>query len=103
VAELTGGTGHAVETEGFSDATPLWYYILKEAEVRADGKHLGPLGSRIVCETLIGLIVQDPESYWHAAAPGTWTPSATPIAGKVVSDMSAMLNSAGLLPVPVPA
>lgn len=101
--ELASGTGSALATEGFADATPLWYYVLKEAEVRAGGNHLGPLGSRLVCETLIGLIIQDPESYWHAASPGTWTPAATPVGGKVVSDMSSMLASAGLLPVPVPA
>jgi len=101
--ELVSGSGSAVTTEGFADATPLWYYVLKEAEVRAGGNHLGPLGSRLVCETLIGLIVQDPQSYWHAATPGTWTPGATPVAGKVVSDMSSMLSSAGLLPVHGPA
>jgi hypothetical protein len=101
--ELASGTGSALATEGFADATPLWYYVLKEAEVLAGGNHLGPLGSRLVCETLIGLIVQDPESYWHAATPGTWTPAATPVGGQVVSDMSSMLTSAGLLPVSFPA
>lgn len=36
--------------------TPLWYYILKEAEVLNSGLRLGPLGSRIVAETFVGLI-----------------------------------------------
>ena len=27
---------------GFEQSTPLWYYVLKEAEVFADGLHLGP-------------------------------------------------------------
>ena len=27
---------------GFEHSTPLWYYVLKEAEVVADGLHLGP-------------------------------------------------------------
>lgn len=34
-------------------ATPLWYYILKEAEL-AGGSHLGPLGSRLVAEVIAG-------------------------------------------------
>ena len=36
-------------------SAPLWYYILKEAEVRHHGHHLGDVGSRIVAETLVGL------------------------------------------------
>ena len=36
--------------------TPLWFYVLKEAEVMADGEHLGPVGGRIVAEVIIGLI-----------------------------------------------
>jgi hypothetical protein len=52
--------------------TPLWYYILKEAEVRAGGEHLGPVGGRIVAEVLIGLLDADPESYRNAE-PG-WRP-----------------------------
>jgi hypothetical protein len=39
----------------FKDNTPLWYYIIKEAELN-DGERLGPVGSRIVAETLVGLI-----------------------------------------------
>lgn len=39
----------------FDVKTPLWYYILREAE-RAGGEHLGPVGSRIVVETFLGLV-----------------------------------------------
>jgi hypothetical protein len=35
--------------------TPLWYYILKEAE-QGGGNSLGPVGGYIVAETLVGLI-----------------------------------------------
>jgi heme peroxidase len=45
------------------DETPLWYYILKEAEYRGDGDRLGPVGGRIVTEVLIGLLRADPASY----------------------------------------
>lgn len=34
--------------------TPLWYYILKEAEKKGGGEMLGPLGSRLVGEVLAG-------------------------------------------------
>ena len=34
--------------------TPLWPYILREAELVADGEHLGPVGGRIVAEVFVG-------------------------------------------------
>lgn len=43
--------------------TPLWFYILKEAEVRNDGRRLGPVGGRVVAEVLLGLLDGDPLSY----------------------------------------
>jgi Animal haem peroxidase len=56
----------------FSENTPLWFYILKEAEVRCNGKKLGPIGGRIVAEVLIGLLDGDPASYLSAEP--TWQP-----------------------------
>jgi hypothetical protein len=47
----------------FVESTPLFYYILKEAELRDDGLRLGPLGGRIVAEVFIGLLQLDPDSY----------------------------------------
>jgi hypothetical protein len=47
----------------FGSATPLWYYILAEAKTAAGGLNLGPVGGRIVAETLIGLLRADPTSY----------------------------------------
>ena len=32
--------------------TPLWFYMLREAEKKAGGQHLGPFGGRIVMETI---------------------------------------------------
>ncbi|MBI3756483.1 MAG: hypothetical protein HY267_00750 [Deltaproteobacteria bacterium] len=50
----------------FSDRpAPLWYYILKEAEKKKDGKSLGPVGGRIVAEVIIGLLQEDPESFLY--------------------------------------
>jgi hypothetical protein len=47
----------------FAASTPLWYYILAEAQTLCGGLHLGPVGGRIVAETLIGLLRADPTSY----------------------------------------
>ena len=52
----------ALNEGGFLEKTPLWYYVLKEAEVRANGNSLGELGSRIVCETIVGLLQNDRNS-----------------------------------------
>ena len=54
--------------------TPLWYFVLAEANARGrGGTHLGPVGGRIVAEQLIGLLLADDASYL-CAAPG-WEPS----------------------------
>ncbi|MFZ0090904.1 MAG: peroxidase family protein [Solirubrobacteraceae bacterium] len=50
----------------FATSTPLWYYILAEAKAMAGGLNLGPVGGRIVTETLIGLLRADPTSYLSA-------------------------------------
>ena len=47
-------------------STPLWYYVLAEAKALAGGLNLGPVGGRIVAETLIGLLRADPTSYLSA-------------------------------------
>ena len=60
---------------GFDRSTPLWLYVLREAELRADGLTLGKVGARIVAEVLIGLIQTDPSSFL-ARAPA-WTPTLT--------------------------
>ena len=58
---------------GWRDETPLWFYILREADVVGDGDRLGPVGGRIVGEVLVGLIDSDPESY-RTVDPG-WKPT----------------------------
>ncbi len=47
----------------FATSTPLWYYVLAEAKAATGGLTLGPVGGRIVAETLIGLLLADPTSY----------------------------------------
>lgn len=64
----------------FAHGTPLWYYILREAEFYSTkdkddvlgGRHLGPMGSTIVLETFLGLLDADLTSYVHVAG---WRPN----------------------------
>jgi hypothetical protein len=57
----------------FDVSTPLWYYILKEAEFMEEGLHLGPVGGRIVGEVFIGLLQTDPKSYLNVEP--DWIPT----------------------------
>lgn len=64
---------------GMDRSTPLWYYILKEAELMEDGLRMGPVGGRIVGEMFIGLLKADGASYLSVER--DWKPvlpSATP-------------------------
>jgi hypothetical protein len=73
----------ALEAGEFLERTPLWYYILAEAAILGDGQHLGPVGSTIVAEVLVGLVRRSPDSIledgldWEpnlpSAQPGTFT------------------------------
>lgn len=51
---------------GLDEATPLWFYVLREADRRAGAKILGPVGGRIVTEVFVGLLDGDPLSYRRA-------------------------------------
>jgi hypothetical protein len=53
--------------------TPLWYYVLAEAERLQDGLRLGPVGGRIVGEVFIGLLQLDPRGFL-TQQPG-WRPT----------------------------
>jgi hypothetical protein len=53
----------------FVSSTPLWYYVLKEAEIAEQGLRLGPVGARLVAEVFIGLLQSDSDSYLHAGTP----------------------------------
>jgi hypothetical protein len=48
---------------GLAGETPLWFYVLREAEVVGKGRRLGPTGGRIVAEVLVGLLKGDPSSF----------------------------------------
>lgn len=98
--ELTAGDDGKVLLElGLDYKTPLWYYILKEAEQKEGGERLGAVGGRIVAEVFIGMLQGDPNSYL-SRDPG-WKPTL----GKAGSfTMADLLTFAGdLNPVEDPA
>ena len=46
-------------------STPLWFYVLKEAELLTGGARLAGVGARIVAEVFLGLLAADTRSYLH--------------------------------------
>jgi hypothetical protein len=58
---------------GWEAETPLWYYVLREADVQQQGDRLGKVGGRIVSEVVVGIIDSDPDSY--RAVDRTWRPT----------------------------
>ena len=70
---LASGDLEDLQDLHLDERTPLWFYILREADVIADGRHLGPVGGRIVAEVLVGLISGDRQSYLRQDP--DWTPT----------------------------
>ena len=101
-AELQNGNSDELNQHlsdsGFLQKTPLWYYVLKEAEVQSQGNSLGELGSRIVAGTLIGQLRNDPTSYLNALH--TWSPEqgVTLPDGRPIRSMKDFLRFAGVMP-----
>jgi hypothetical protein len=73
-AGLSRETRTVFRNADLSKRTPLWFYVLQEARQKAGGERLGPLGSQIVAETIIGLMVVDSTSFLNVA--GGWAPAA---------------------------
>jgi hypothetical protein len=62
--DLTDGDdGKKLKELGLHLKTPLWYYILKEADKTQDGQRLGPVGARIVAEVFVGMLEGDCNSF----------------------------------------
>jgi hypothetical protein len=78
---------------GHTEPTPLWYYILKEAEVQTDGKTLGQVGGRIVGEVLLGVLQGDSKSY--LSQDPCWRPT-LPAAKSGAFSMADLLRFAGV-------
>jgi hypothetical protein len=49
----------------FGDTTPLFYYGLKDNHVNGNGEHLGSLSSKVIGETILCLMKNNPNSYFN--------------------------------------
>jgi len=76
--QIADGPHREILNKHFKEDTPLWYYILKEAEKIGEGHHLGTVGSYIVAETLVKLIQRSDISIFD----DQWNPQFSIIAGK---------------------
>ena len=82
----------ALTNGGFLNRTPLWFYILAEAKHHG-GNRLGPVGSVLVAEVLIGLVRRSEDSI--LTTPG-WIPS-LPSATPGAFELEDLLRFAGVL------
>jgi hypothetical protein len=92
---LSGGDLQDLRVFALQDQTPLWYYVLKEAELSQGGTRLGPVGGRIVAEVILGLLQTDTASYFRVQP--DWRPT-LPSRQTGDSRMVDFLNSAGVGP-----
>lgn len=95
-----GPGGAALERAGMLKATPLWYSILREAEVQTDGETLGHLGCRLVVETLVGLIVKAPDRFWSKPGSdgGRWHPQdSSKLKGKPTTSFERPVEASGVI------
>ena len=88
---LTNDQKQILGEGGFEGRTPLWFYILAEANALGNGR-LGPVGSVIVASVLIGLVRKSKDSYLRF---NNWTPS---LGTNGKFDLSDLLRFAEVLP-----
>ncbi|GIE89932.1 peroxidase family protein [Actinoplanes regularis] len=48
---------------GWQGKAPLWFYLLKEAELTRSGERLGPVGGRLVTEVILGILDPDKDGF----------------------------------------
>jgi len=85
-APLTTGDLSDIQGLGLNlaSSTPLWFYILREADRQHEGLMLGDVGSNIVGRVFIGLLQLDRDSF--LANEPNWTPFLPDRTGKVTGD-----------------
>lgn len=71
--QAKGLPADAIDNAQLANQTPLWFYILAEAEVNHAGESLGAVGSHILATTFVNLIAQSKTSILRGPA---WQPDA---------------------------
>lgn len=67
---------------GWGGMAPLWFYILKEAELQNSGQRLGTVGGRIVAEVILGILDSQKDSYFSAGKSFQPVPPVAPAPGR---------------------
>ena len=88
----------ALSVNDLDTRTPLWFYVLREAEVHQGGARLGEVGSRIVAETIASFVFGDPTSYRNRTEDPAVTPGGIRVGGVVVDTLGDLLRFAGVRP-----
>ena len=93
------GTKQLLQSNGgmLLKQTPLWYYILKEAEVLNDGNQLGPVGGRIIAEVFTRLLIDDQDSFLNDP---DWKPRFGAQGNSAPYKITDLLRFAGTYPTP---
>lgn len=87
---LSDGDLADLQPYGFENRTPLWFYILREAQIVERGERLGPVGARIVAEVLIGLLQGDRGSY--LSQDPDWEPTLPTVDSTVQGEAFTMID-----------
>jgi hypothetical protein len=83
VNALSNATLGLSSDSGWAGEAPLWFYILREAELPPyNTERLGAVGGRIVAEVLVGLLQRDPNSYLYLDPAWKPAPPIAPVAGQ---------------------
>lgn len=70
IQDTCNRSGSVLKAAGLEKNTPLFFYLLKEAELKAAGLTLGPIGSHIVSEVILGALEADSSGYLATVGPG---------------------------------
>lgn len=78
--EITAGSdGEVLKKLGLHEKTPLWFYLLKEADIKGRGERMGPAGCLLLAEVFLGLVHGDHDSFlWQRSDWQPELPSAEP-------------------------
>ena len=96
-APLTRADLADIQPLGLAESTPLWFYVLREADRQHDGLQLGDVGANIVGRVFLGLLQLDRDSY--LAREPRWRPTLPDRTGNVTGKftMPDLLTFAGVV------
>jgi hypothetical protein len=96
-APLTRSDLSDVQALGLADSTPLWFYVLREAQLQHDGLQLGDVGADIVGRVFIAMLALDRNSY--LAENPRWRPTLPDQSGNVTGQFTIvdLLTFAGVV------